>query len=227
MIGDKYMSENDEKKELIFWGILLLTPILFQTFTGIKVSWSSSFLAIALSVGIMFFWICKQMEKYKAQLAADNDFLAFKMRHTEVANRYQALSALLEKEENSIYKDQVTSLFNEIYALDKKCMEKKMRLEKLESLETELQKDSQKEMIADRLKTNEDILCKLKEEKANIEEFTLKAAKEIDDIAIDFTNLHAVFELQNSSSIDESIAKIKSKSESLRFIQNNIPAKLI
>jgi hypothetical protein len=67
------------------------------------------------------------------------------------------------------------------------------------------------------------MLSKIGIEKKNTAEFLSKAMKEINETAMDFTNLRAEVELSNDSQINESVAKIKSKSDSLRFLQNNMP----
>lgn len=210
-------KSNIDDKSIKFWLVLIFTPTIFKFIFGIELSLFASIMAILNAIFLVeffFYWNFSLKAEYE-----------FKNRHSEVERSYKALLEVINIDEKyNFYKEQVESLFKDIYDLDKECCEEERRLEKLEQLEKELIENSNnQEANSERLKINNEMLSKIGIEKKNTAEFLSKAMKEINETAMDFTNLRAEVELSNDSQINESVAKIKSKSDSLRFLQNNMP----
>lgn len=219
----------EKLKGVAFWFLLLLTPGIFCLFSGIKVSFIYSILAIINSILLLEIIVSWRLNKEIEQIKTFEEYQRFKNRHSEVERCYQLLFEQIGKDEkHTIFKEHTKSLFDDVLNLDKNCVKEEERLKKLEQIKKEMISNSSKDSAnPERLAINNEILPKIEIESKAINEFVYNAMKEIDETAIDFTNLRAQIELNNDSDINEITAKIKNKSDSLRFLQNNVPTNLI
>ncbi len=222
--NDKHKSNVDDKS-IKFWLVLLFTPTIVKFVFEIELSLSASIMAIFNAILLVEFFFNWHFFKRTNELKKENELKEFKNRHNEVEKSYQTLFELINSDEKyALYKEQVESLFKDIFCLDKECCKEEKRLIKLEQLEKELTDNSKnQEANSERLENNNEMLLKISEEKKKTDEFISKAMKEINETSMDFTTLRAELELSNDSQINEFVAKIKTKSDSLRFLQNNIP----
>ena len=156
---------------------------------------------------------------------------AFKEEYPEIDNKYSELQKSIGFDNNyKLYRDEASNVFREILNVYYNTIEADKRIDHFSKLRKNLLQTLEKNDGSERAKEGAErsrqLIKRIDEESEVLAKYIVKAQDEIKATELDFIHTTTEIELAKASGQTIDLAKLSSRSKSLRVIASNLPSKV-